>query len=142
MVTAANNVRIELIRNWEEESITNLYRIGGWLKEDLIEINISKLIKGSFLFAVAVDISSGETIGMGRVISDGIADAYIQDVVVLHNWRGLGVGKMIVSVLLQNCFSKGISWIGLIAQPGTSGFYSILGFSTMENHIPMLICRR
>lgn len=96
------------------------------------------LISRSYLFAVAIDISSGESIGMGRVISDGIADAYIQDVVVLPEWRRMGVGCMIVSALLEGCRSRGITWIGLIAQPGTEALYRSLGFQPMKEHIPML----
>jgi len=57
---------------------------------------------GSFLFALAIDISTGRAVGMGRVISDGVSDAYIQDLVF---WKigGTGGGKMILEKLLQEC---------------------------------------
>jgi phage terminase large subunit-like protein len=48
------------------------------------------------------------------------------------------VGKKIAQKLIEFCQSKGIVWIGLIAEPGSSQFYTSLGFTTMENHIPML----
>jgi GNAT superfamily N-acetyltransferase len=75
---------------------------------------------------------------MGRVISDGIADAYIQDLVVLGEWRGWRVGKMIVTLLLEECRSRKITWIGLIAEPGKEDFYKSLGFAPMPGHVPML----
>jgi aralkylamine N-acetyltransferase len=75
---------------------------------------------------------------MGRVISDGIADAYIQDLMVLPEWRKKNAGGMIVSALIERCVSNGITWIGLIAQPGTDAFYRSLGFEPMAGHIPML----
>jgi ribosomal protein S18 acetylase RimI-like enzyme len=99
---------------------------------------IPELIRGSYLFALAVDISTGKPIGMGRVISDGIADAYIQDLMVLPEWRRKNAGEMIVSALMEQCVSSGISWIGLIARPGTDAFYRSLGFEPMEGHMPML----
>ena len=77
----------------------DLYRAGGWWKEDMDPTRLGELIEGSFLFAVAIDISTGKTVGMGRVISDGIADAYIQDLVVLEGWKEMGVGRMILSRL-------------------------------------------
>jgi len=69
---------------------------------------------------------------MGRVISDGIADAYIQDLVVLAMWRNKGVGRRIVSALLEGCRSSGITWIGLIATTGHRCFLQVLGFAPLR----------
>ena len=117
------DIRIELVNFWEEEQIVELYRSEGWWKDFMDKSRIPDLIRGSYLFALAIDISTGKPIGMGRVISDGIADAYIQDLVVLPEWRKKNAGGMIVSALIEQCVSNGISWIGLIAQPGTDAFY-------------------
>lgn len=136
---SANRIRIELVKSWEEEPIVELYRAAGWWREDMDPSRLPELISGSYLFAVAVDNSTGKSIGMGRVISDGLADAYIQDVVVLSNWRQRGVGRMIVSALLEGCRSRGITWVGVIAQPGTEMLYRSLGFVPMEGHVPMLL---
>ena len=76
-----------------EEQIVDLYRAAGWWKEEMDASKINDLIRGSFLFAVAIDISTGRAVGMGRVISDGIADAYIQDLVVLGRLEELGCGE-------------------------------------------------
>ncbi|HSD57210.1 MAG TPA: GNAT family N-acetyltransferase [Methanotrichaceae archaeon] len=138
----ADRIRIELVKSWQEEPIVELYRAGGWWREDMDPSRLPELISGSYLFAVAVDISTGRSIGMGRVISDGIADAYIQDVVVLPQWRKKGVGKMVISALVEGCNSRGISWIGVIAQPGSEKLYRALGFMPMEGHVPMLLQRR
>jgi GNAT superfamily N-acetyltransferase len=80
---------------------------------------------------------SGKAIGMGRLISDGVSDAYIQDLVVLSDYRNQGIGRQIVKVLLDYCLSKGILWIGLIAEPDQDGFYSNLGFKSMLKYVPM-----
>jgi aralkylamine N-acetyltransferase len=133
-----NHVNVEIVKSWEEGSIVDLYRAGGWWKDDMDPTRLGELIEGSFLFAVAIDISINKTVGMGRVISDGIADAYIQDLVVLEGWKEMGVGRMILSRLLEECTSHKITWIGLIAEPGTESFYRSLGFVPMEGHVPML----
>jgi aralkylamine N-acetyltransferase len=133
-----NQVKVEIVKSWEEGAIVDLYRAGGWWKEDMDPTRLGELIEGSFLFAVAIDISTNKTVGMGRVISDGIADAYVQDLVVLEGWKVMGVGKMILSRLLEECTSHKITWIGLIAEPGTESFYRSLGFVPMEGHVPML----
>ncbi len=133
-----NLVRVDLVRSWREEEIVNLYRVAGWWKEEMDPTRINDLIRGSFLFAVAIDISTGKAVGMGRVISDGIADGYIQDLVVQSDRRGQGAGRMIVSRLLEECKKRRITWIGLIAMPGKEDFYRSLGFSPMQGRVPML----
>jgi GNAT superfamily N-acetyltransferase len=131
-------IRIELVNFWDVEQIVELYRSEGWWKDFMDKSRIPELIRVSYLFAPAIDISTGKPIGMGRVISDGIADAYIQDLVVLPEWRNKNAGGMIVSALIEQCVSNGISWIGLIAQPGTDAFYTSLGFEPMAGHVPMI----
>jgi ribosomal protein S18 acetylase RimI-like enzyme len=133
-----NQIKVEIIKSWEPNAIVDLYRSGGWWKEGMDPTRLGELIKRSFLFAVAIDNSTGKAVGMGRVISDGIADAYVQDLVVLKEWKEMGVGKMILSSLLEECQSHEIAWIGLIAEPGTDSFYQSAGFLPMKGHVPML----
>ena len=123
--------------NWPEDEIVELYKAGGWWKESYNASGIKPLIKGSFAFAVVVDKNSGKAIGMGRIISDGVSDAYIQDLVILQKYRGQGIGKKLVDVLLKHCLSHGLTWIGLIAEPGQDEFYLPLGFKAMKNYVPM-----
>ena len=74
---------------------------------------------------------------MGRIISDGVSDAYIQDLIIHPDYRGKGFGKKLVNALLNYCKSKEFLWIGLIAEPGQDEFYSSLGFKIMKNYVPM-----
>ena len=134
----SDRINIKLVTDWDKEPIIELCRAGGWWKDDMDPSIIPEMICGSYLFAVAVDVTTGRSVGMGRVISDGIADAYIQDLVVLPRWRNRGIGRKIVAALLDGCKSSGITWIGLIAQPGTDSFYRSLGFATLKGHKPML----
>lgn len=131
-------IEIRLITSWPEDEIVQLYKAGGWWKDTYDKAGIPYLIEGSFAFAVAVDHNTGKSVGMGRVLSDGVSDAYIQDLVVIPLYRSQNIGKKIVQKLIKFCVSKGILWIGLIAEPGSSQFYTSLGFKTMEHHIPML----
>lgn len=118
------------------DDMIRLYRDAGWWDRNC-EQNpgfLKGVVSGSACFVGAFD---GDTmIGMGRALSDGVSDAYIQDVVVLQAYRGKGIGREIISALVRALQSKGVDWIGLIGEPGTSAFYEKLGFSPMKNHIP------
>jgi len=129
-------VEIKVVDTWSIEEIVSLYQEGNWWEQGSDTSFIPKLIKQSFVFVVAVDISSGKAIGMGRVLSDGVSDAYIQDVVVSKKWRGHGVGRLIIEKLVSYCLSQNVSWIALISEPGQEGFYIPLGFTEMKRHTP------
>jgi len=133
-----DNIKIRLVDSWSIDEIVELYKAGGWWKESYNPSSIHQMIIGSFVFAVVVDNKSDKAVGMGRVISDGVSDAYIQDLVVLPEYRKKGLGKKLVDILIKQCLSKGIVWIGVIAEPGSDKLYQGLGFKPMKDHIPML----
>jgi len=115
-----------------------LYIAEGWCDGDALTERLDAINRGSFLVAAAV-AEDGALIGMGRMISDGVGDGYIQDVVVRHDWRRCGVGSALVSLLAEEAVRRGLRWVGLVAAPGTTGFYERLGFRAMKNHVPMLL---
>jgi aralkylamine N-acetyltransferase len=133
--------RIELVKSWDTEEIVSLYKEGGWWKDSFDSSLIDRLIVNSFVFAVVVDSSTGKAIGMGRVISDGVSDAYIQDLVIRSEFRNKGIGTDLVTVLITQCQNHDIGWIGLIAQPGSFSLYSRLGFNVMKDHVALLYQR-
>jgi ribosomal protein S18 acetylase RimI-like enzyme len=132
-----NNYEIKMVDYWDKTDIVNLYKSAGWWKDSYDTSKIDEMMKGSFAFAVAINKEIDKAVGMGRVISDGISDAYIQDLVVLPEFQDSGIGRKLVKTLLEYCISKKIIWIGLIAEPNQSGFYSNFGFKTLKNYTPM-----
>ena len=70
----------------QTQQIVDLYRMGGWWDEN--ENNpdlIDRIVQGSHCFLAA--IVSDQIIGMGRALSDGASDAYIQDVIVDNQFQ-------------------------------------------------------
>ena len=130
---------IRLVEAWDAGEIVYLYRAGGWWKDEYDPASLPDLIRGSFVFAVAIDTQTGRAIGMGRVLSDGVSDGYIQDLVVLPEFRKQGIGKEIVSALVKKCKESGVTWVSLVAAPGTDAFYLPLGFRPMPGYIPLLL---
>lgn len=130
-------ISVSIVTCWDTRVVADLYRAGGWWKEEWNHEELTSLMRSSFAFAIAHTHESRLSVGMGRVISDGVSDAYIQDLVVIPAWRGKGVGKLILSTLIAYCQSHHITWIGLIAEPGTMDFYTSMGFSPLKGYIPM-----
>jgi len=140
MYNAGTGDRIEvlLVKKWDTEDIRSLYREAGWWKEEWDPVHLDPLVAGSLAFAVAVDRETGGAVAMGRAISDGSSDAYIQDLVVKSGYRESGIGRRILSALVTSCQARGITWIALIAEPGSEQFYVPSGFERMEGYVPMI----
>ncbi len=120
--------------------IITLYKDAGWWEPSFGQGEfIPPMLRGSTVAIGAFE--NEELIGMGRAISDGVSDAYIQDVVVLKKCRGGGVGKKIVEEIIRRLQKRGIDWIGLISTPGSEGFYRTMNFEVMPRHSPMLLLR-
>jgi aralkylamine N-acetyltransferase len=120
------------------EQIKALYRQEGWWDErdDADPRLIEKIVEGSHCFMTAQ--VNGAVIGMGRAISDGVADAYIQDVTVEKSERGRGIAQDIVARLVARLYADGVSWVALIAAGRSRKLYEKLGFAAMPAAAPML----
>ncbi len=68
-------------------------------------------------------------VGAGRALADGIDCSYICDVALLPDYQGMGIGKDIMTKLVD--LSKGHRKIMLYSNPGIEGFYKKLGFKRM-----------
>lgn len=68
----------------------------------------------------------GRLVAAGRVLSDGADCAYLCDVAVMPSHQGGGLGREVVSRLVE--MSRGHKKIILYSVPGKEGFYRKLGF--------------
>ncbi|MFH1728663.1 MAG: GNAT family N-acetyltransferase [Pseudomonadota bacterium] len=132
-------IEIKFVNSWPTKEIIDLYKAGAWWYEENNAKRLPRMIENSFAFAVAVDKETKKAIGMGRVISDGVSDAYIQDVVVMKEYRSQGIGKEILTNLINFCKAHKMEWIGLIADGDSYKLYEKLGFQEMKNHKAMLL---
>lgn len=73
---------------------------------------------------------NGRLAGAGRALADGVDCSYICDVAVMPSRQGTGLGREIVSRLVE--VSRGHRKIILYAVPGKEAFYEKLGFARMN----------
>ena len=86
---------------------------------------IESASKNSFLVCSA--FVDSKLIGFGRAISDGFCQSAIYDVVVLPEFQNQGVGKTIMSTLLEKLPRD--STVLIFVAPGKEGFYRKFGFN-------------
>lgn len=123
------------------DQLIHLYQEAGWWSAQTDNRDLLRgIIAGSHYFCAAS--VENRIIGMGRAISDGVSDAYIQDVTVSKPLRRKGIAGRIITELIGKLEADGIGWIGLIAERGSAGFYRPFGFDPMPDSTPMLRLRK
>ena len=114
--------------------VRELYIEAGWLTEKDDAAFLLPALQNSCCTAGAFD-ENGELVGIGRALSDGCSDAYIQDVVVTSRCRKQGIGGAIIRFLVKSLRAKGVDWIALAGEPGTENFYDGLGLERQNGYV-------
>jgi ribosomal protein S18 acetylase RimI-like enzyme len=116
----------------QQLEVVRLYREAGWwFKSDEGKpALLQHIIAGSHCFCLA--IANDEIIGIGRAISDGVCDAYIQDITVRKDCRRRGVGRALMEFIIGLLKRDGLNWIGLIATEDSRSMYEKIGFEVMS----------
>ena len=94
-----------------------------------------KLAMENTLFRVSV-FDGEKIIAMARVIGDKGLSYYIKDVVVLPEYQGKGVGRILINELLKYVNDNGIKntdiYVELCAMPEVAEFYKKCGFDSND----------
>lgn len=114
------------IDNLDWDELSHLYKIaplGDKKPQDLKTVFANSRYK-CFVY------DDAKIVGVGRALADGVDVSYIADVAIHPQYQGKGIGKAIVSKLVE--FSKGYNKILLFASVGKEPFYAKLGFDKMN----------
>ena len=88
-------------------------------------------------------LCDGELVGMGRLVGDGAMYWYLQEIIVLPEYQGQGIGRKIVNYLVEYAIlhsSTGkFTTIGGVSAKGKEGFYQKLGFEIIPNGIKKMV---
>lgn len=103
---------------------------------DKIDDSMVATMLSNTLFAVCISVN-GRIAAFGRIIGDG-AYFYIQDVIVLPDYKMSGLGRNVMREL-ENWIEKSVkpkAFIGLMAAKGTIEFYRKFNYEIRSNDKP------
>jgi ribosomal protein S18 acetylase RimI-like enzyme len=109
--------------NWEE--LSELYRVAPLGQKDPADLQVAFANSMFKCFVYEAD----RLVAAGRALADGRDCSYICDVAVLPSHQGLGLGRELVSKLVE--LSREHKKIILYAAKGKEPFYRKLGFKRM-----------
>jgi GNAT superfamily N-acetyltransferase len=89
------------------------------------------------LYSVVL-LHDGEIVGCGRVVGDGGLYFYLQDVIVLPDHRGRGLGGAIMDRVMEYLerMARPGAFVGLMAAQDVAPFYERYGFEVRPERQP------
>ncbi|WP_216392282.1 GNAT family N-acetyltransferase [Blautia sp. MSJ-19] len=82
-------------------------------------------------------VNDGRSVGIVRVLTDFVTDAYITDMIVSPDFQGKGLGKQLVNKALECLKDHSVEEVklacSLYANPGKEAFYAKFGFQELPN---------
>ncbi|MBY9081414.1 GNAT family N-acetyltransferase [Paenibacillus sp. HN-1] len=106
---------------------TGLVESAGWLGiAEKGATQLEEALSNSWYTITA--FHDGRVIGMGRIISDGVLQALICDLIIRPDYQGDGVGSGILIRLLERCAEREIPLVQLFAAADKADFYKRFGF--------------
>ncbi|MDF2700706.1 MAG: rimI: ribosomal-protein-alanine acetyltransferase [Haloplasmataceae bacterium] len=108
----------------EPKLISKLRKSVGW---NGMELSYSKAIKASY-FHVCCFLNN-ELIGFIDVVSNGITDAYIQDLIVHPNYQKQGIGTNLMNMTINKLKEDNIYMISVLFDQSLLSYYQKFGFN-------------
>lgn len=109
------------------EVVWGLLRDAYWAKWRSRE-DVLTQIRGAWRVIGVYVEQSGEQIGFARAVSDGLAFAYLADVIVAEEHRGNGLGKRIVKAMIDDGPGAHFRWT--LFTKDAHGLYEQFGFTS------------
>lgn len=119
--------------NISEEEFCHLRESVGFQK--ISKKQAQKILENTQIVINAV--YDGHSIGLVRILTDFVTDAYITDVIVSPDYQGHGIGERLIKQAidcLKEQASDGVTIAcSLYANPGKEEFYEKYGFRKLPN---------
>ena len=108
------------------EQLSSLRESVGWNR---MEKELSNPKMTSYYHIAAFE--DNELIGYVDCISNGVTDAYIQDLMVKPGYQGKGIGSELMNKMIEYLKESHIYMISVIFDESLKSFYERFGFYTM-----------
>ena len=109
-----------------KENIYKFYEILEW--NSFLKLSPEQLLEAMKNSWYSIYVYSGDNlVGTGRVISDGVINAYLCGLGVLPDFRCKGIGTEIVKKLTQQCESNNLH-VQLCCEENLVQYYKEMGF--------------
>jgi GNAT superfamily N-acetyltransferase len=93
---------------------------------------VERGLRGSLCFGLYEEDGAARQVGLARVITDAATFAYLCDVYVLPDYRGRGLGKLLIRSVMEHHDLQGLRRFNLVTRDAHD-LYRPFGFNEIKN---------
>ena len=112
------------------KELCDLRQAVGWNRMEK-ELSNSRLQSFYHISVYEGEDREQKLVGFVDCVSNGVTDAYIQDLMVHPDFQGKGIGTELMNKMIEHLKEAGIYMISVLYDEELKGFYSRFGFNNM-----------
>ena len=110
------------------DDLYELYRNEWWTEGRTLE-DVETMVRNTDEIVGFCESESGDLVAFARVLTDYVYQALVQDVIVAEPYRDRGLGKRVVTRVLEHPELESVDLVDLYCTPDLVPFYAGLGFT-------------
>jgi predicted GNAT family N-acyltransferase len=122
---------LEVRNHLSSSQVDDLLRLYGseWWSSERTRADVERMLLGSDLLCAIIERESDSLAAFARVLTDRVYTALVLDVIVDQQYRGRGLGRLLVDRICAEPALRDVASIELVCQPELMPFYRKWGFS-------------
>lgn len=118
-------------------TLRELYRGTYWAAGREID-DVRRMLDETDVVVGVVDADSRELLAFARVLTDFVFRAFVEDVVVAEQYRGLGLGRRVMDAVVDHPMLAGVDSFTLGCRDDLVEFYEKWGFETAPDEMRLM----
>ena len=128
---------IDSIDDHRLHQVMELFKHEWWTSRRTVE-HTRAILRGSDLALGICDEAEDRLVAFARVLTDSVVRAFIFDVIVAADRRGVGLGRRVVEAVLRHAAVKDVELVELYCKPELVPFYERMGFSSPDSGVVLM----
>lgn len=121
-------VQIEKLTDSQIEQLYGLYQAEWWSRGRSLE-DVRLMLENTSLIVAFAEPETERLVAFCRILTDFVFRATIYDVVVVPDWRGYGIGRLLMDAVSSHPRLQKVSSIWLSCADDKVAFYEKWGFT-------------
>lgn len=126
--------QIDTLTASQIEQLYGFYQAEWWSRGRSLE-DVRTMVANSGVIVAFAEPDTDRLIAFCRVVTDFVFRATIYDVIVVPDWRGTGVGRLLMDAVSSHPRLQKVSSIWLSCAPDKVAFYEKWGFTVFNEDV-------
>jgi predicted GNAT family N-acyltransferase len=119
---------IQSLTNEHVKELYHLYQQEWWTKGRRLS-DVQRMVEHSDVVVGFCDSETEQLIAFARILTDYVYKALILDVIVREDYRGTGLGRALMDLIVEHPSLKSVKHFELYCRPEMRSFYKKWGFT-------------